>query len=69
MGEIIKMDLSIQMRITYNVKHHYVSRLKFGGKFLTFLTKLALEEKEVALQSKKMFFFAVVSFQHLLSLS
>ena len=39
------MDLSIRMRIIYNVKHRYVIRLKFGGKFLTFQTKLVLERK------------------------
>ena len=39
------MDLSIRMWIIYNVKHCYVIRLKFGDKFLTFLTKLALEGK------------------------
>ena len=39
------MDLPIQMRITYNVKHRYVVRLKIGNKFLTFLNKLVLEEK------------------------
>ena len=33
------------MRIIYNVKHRNVIRLKFGDKFLTFLTKLVLEEK------------------------
>ena len=39
------MDLSIRMRVTYNVKHRYACRLKFGGEFLTFLTKLVLEAK------------------------
>ena len=33
------------MRIIYNLKQRYVIRLKFGGKFLTFLTKLVLEGK------------------------
>ena len=39
------MDLYIRMRIIYNVKHRYVIRLKSGDKFLTFLTRLALEGK------------------------
>ena len=34
-----KMDLSIQMRVIYNVKRRYAIRLIFRGKFLTFLTK------------------------------
>ena len=33
------------MRIIYNVRHRYAIRLKFGDKFLTFLTKLVLEGK------------------------
>ena len=41
-----KMDLSIQMRIIYNVRHRYAIRLKFGeDKFLTFLARLVLEGK------------------------
>ena len=39
------MDRSIRMRIIYNVKHRFVICLKFGDKFLTFLTKLVLERK------------------------
>ena len=40
------MDLStIQMRVTYNVKHRYVICLKFGDKFLTFLTKSVVKAK------------------------
>ena len=33
------------MRISYNVRHRYAIRLKFGDNFLTFLTKLVLEGK------------------------
>ena len=33
------------MRVTYNVKQRYTIRLKFGGKFLTSLTKLVLDAK------------------------
>ena len=33
------------MKIIYNVRHRYAIRLKFGDKFLTFLTKLVLEGK------------------------
>ena len=40
-----KMDLSIRMRVMRIVKHRYAIRLKFGGKFLTSLTKLLLEAK------------------------
>ena len=39
------MDLSIRMRVMHNVKHRYAIHLKFGGKLLTSLTKLALEAK------------------------
>ena len=53
------MDMSIVMRIICNVKHRYVIRLKFGDKFLTFLTSLELKGKASI----------VVSFRHLLSLS
>ena len=38
--ELIKfMNLSIRIRIIYNVRHGYAIRLKFGGKLVTFLTK------------------------------
>ena len=39
------MDLSIRMRIVYNLKHRYAMRLKFGEKLLTSLTKIVLEAK------------------------
>ena len=40
------MDLSIRMRVIYNVKHRYVIHLKFGDKFLTSPTKLVLKAKD-----------------------
>ena len=40
-----KMNLSIRMRIIYNVNHRYKIRLKFGDKFLTSLTKFVLKTK------------------------
>ena len=39
------MDLSIRIKIIYNVKHRYAIRLKSGVKFIAPLTKLVLEEK------------------------
>ena len=65
------MDLSIRMRIIYNVKYRYVILLKFGGKLLTFLTKLVLEGKASICSTAKEinYFYIVVSFRHLLSLS
>ena len=39
------MDLSIRMRVMYNVKDCYAIRLKFGDKLLTSLIKLLLEAK------------------------
>ena len=39
------MDLSLQIKIIYNVKHLHVIRLKFGDQCLTFLSKLVLEGK------------------------
>ena len=33
------MDLSLRMKIIYNIKHRYEIHLKFGDKFLTSLTK------------------------------
>ena len=35
----------MRKRIINNVRHRYVIRLKFGDKFLNFLTKLVLEGK------------------------
>ena len=40
-----KMDLSIRMRVIYNLKHRCAICLKFGDKSLLFLTKLVLEAK------------------------
>ena len=40
-----EMDLSIRIITVYNVRYRYAIRLKFGGKCLTFLTKLVLEKK------------------------
>ena len=65
----IPIQIPIQIGIIYNVRHCYAIRLKFGDKFLTFLTKLVLEGKPVsALQAKKIYFHTVVSFRHLFSL-
>ena len=36
------MDLSIRMRVMYNVKHRYASRLKCRDKFLSSLTESVL---------------------------
>ena len=36
------MELSIRMNAIYNGNYRYAIRLKFGDKFLTFLTNLAL---------------------------
>ena len=38
------MDLPNRIRMIYNVKHRYATHLKFGDKFLTFLTKLVLKQ-------------------------
>ena len=38
------MDLTIWMKIIYNVKHRRAIRLKFGDIILTSLAKLVLEE-------------------------
>ena len=47
------MDLSIQMRIIYYVKHYYAICMKYGDKFLTFLTKPVLEVKVSACSTIK----------------
>ena len=39
------MDLSIRIRIIYNVKHRNAICLKFGDNFLTSLTKLVPQVK------------------------
>ena len=39
------MDLSVLIRVIYNVKHRSTIRLKFGDKFLTSVTKSVLNEK------------------------
>ena len=39
------MDLSIRMRIIYNVKHGYAICLKFGVKLVNSLTKSVLEAR------------------------
>ena len=58
------------MRVIYNAKHRFAIRLKFGDKFLTSQTKLVLEAKpSICSTIKKIYFYIVVSSQHLLSLS
>ena len=39
------MNLSIRMRIIYNVKNRYATRMIFGDKILTSPTKLMLQTK------------------------
>ena len=39
------MDLSIRMRIIYNVNHRYAIHLKLETKLITSLTKLVLQVK------------------------
>ena len=48
------------MRIIYNVKTRYVIRMRFGKKFLTFLTNLVLEAK--ASICSTIYFYIAVSF-------
>ena len=47
------MDLSIRMRIADDVRYRYAICLKSGGKFLTILTKLVLEEKAIICSTNK----------------
>ena len=63
------MDLPVRMRISYNLKHRYVICLETGEKFFTSLAKLVTEAKpNIYSQSKKMYFYIVVIFRHLLLL-
>ena len=63
------MDLPVRMRISYNLKHRYAICLETGEKFFTSLTKLVTEAKaNIYSQSKKMYFYIVVIFRHLLLL-
>ena len=39
------MDLSILLRIIYNVKHRYEVRMKFGYEFLTSPANIVLKKK------------------------
>ena len=60
------MDLSIRMRVIYNVKHRYEIRLKFGDKFLTSLTKSVLKVKaSISSTVKESLLYIVQSFRHL----
>ena len=54
------MNLSIQIRIIYKLRHRYATPLKFGDKFLTFLTKLVLEGKLSISSTMKIYFFVVI---------
>ena len=47
------MDLSIGMRVTYNVKHRYAICLKFGDELLISLTKIVLEANVSVCSIKK----------------
>ena len=65
-----KMDFPIRMRITYITRHHHTICLKVGDTFLNSLVSSAWSKSPVSvLQSKKISFYIVVSFRHLLSLS
>ena len=57
------------MRYIYNVKHRYTIRLKFGDKFLVFLTKLVLEVKTSICSSIKENLLLYCRFPHLFPLS
>ena len=67
-----KMHLTIQMKI-FNNKTSSRNLLEFGGRFFTSLTMLGCKgtkrKSASALQSKKIWFYVVVSFRHLLLLS
>ena len=64
------MGLTIRMKIFNKVKHHDTVCLKLGHRVFTSLKMLRLESKPVsALKLKKMYFYGVVSFRNLLSLS
>ena len=59
------MDLSIQMKVIYNVKHRYAIRLKFRDKCLTFPTKLVLEGKaSICSTIKQISVYIAVSLRH-----
>ena len=62
-----KMDLSIRLRIIYNVKQRHENLLNFTYMFLTSLMKLALEANASVLSTIKKFFICiVVNFWHFL---
>ena len=64
------MNLFTRTEVIYKVKHRYAIRLKFGDKFLTSLIKLVLPVKaSICSTVEEIYFYIVVSFQHLLSLS
>ena len=48
-----KVDLTILMTIFSYVKHRYVIRLKFGGRFFISLTTLGLQAKASICSTKK----------------
>ena len=63
------MDLSVIIRIVYNVKYRYAIRLKFGDKFLTSLTYLVLQVKaSICPTIKENLLLYCRSFRHLSSL-